>query len=86
MNNANKPCFCDSGKKYKKCHLNSKKRVSAITYNFGETKSVDNIQVNCLTGELIFHSKGEKLEYKSVQYDVGFERSKNKKIWVYGSK
>ncbi|MBA4124507.1 MAG: SEC-C domain-containing protein [Acidobacteria bacterium] len=80
MNDANKPCHCGSGKKFKKCCKDKKPRTKTIEYEFGELKTIDGLNFNTLTGELIAFKEDKKIDFKAAEMEVTYERPKGKKV------
>lgn len=80
MSNVNKPCFCGSGKKFKKCHLNSKPRNTVITYDFGKEVKIDSLLFNSLTGEMIPSFNGENIPLSSATISLQFEKPHKSKV------
>ncbi len=80
MNDANKPCYCGSGKKTKKCHPNERKpRTTEIIYNLGEMRTVNKIDLNTLTGEAKFYFDDNKFDIESANLSLGYERPTKRK-------
>lgn len=71
----NKPCWCGSGRKQKKCHPGpTKPRETRINLDFGKPVALAGIRVDSRTGEVEFvDDGGRQLRPTRVESEVGYQ-------------
>lgn len=78
---ANKPCQCGSGKKFKKCCIGRKPRHSAYTVDFGHPVTIDSIEFGA-DGKIRLMSQGMVLSPETSSLYKGYSRPKGDKVLV----
>lgn len=73
----NKPCWCGSGKKLKKCHGTEKARETIVTMDMGKPVAVNGLSFNP-QGGLQLYSNGEVVNPVKADLHVSYKR-RNKK-------
>ena len=54
----NDPCYCESGKKYKRCHLSKNKRAGAVAINIHDKSTGDFVKTTVIAKDMFRQLKG----------------------------
>jgi hypothetical protein len=77
--NRNKLCPCGSGKKYKKCCMDKKKRITSVTMDMGEPVIINGYKVGA-DGSLQLLRNGVTVPPVKANIETLYERTKGSKI------
>jgi len=81
-NGPNDPCPCGSGKKFKKCCRNkySKERITYVTFDFGEPKSINGFKLDPTTGDAALLYDARPTNPMKANVETGYVRTKDFKV------
>jgi hypothetical protein len=76
----NKPCWCGSGRKLKRCHRTEKSRETSLSLDFGRPVRVERIELDRVTGDVQFWGDGRVLNPVSASLETTYGRAKGPKV------